>query len=78
MSRKPRVLLVIAVPLAILAHLAVTCAASAADSGDDQAATGYRAAYSLVLDERWGEAAASFADLAKRFPASEWADDAEF
>ncbi len=72
----PRLLTAVVLAAALL--LAAGPAARAAETGDDQAAAAYRAAYSLILDEKWPEAGQAFADLVKRFPKGEWTDDAEF
>ncbi len=38
----------------------------------------YRDGYSLILDEQWGEARKKFAELMRRYPRSEYRDDARF
>lgn len=38
----------------------------------------YRDGYRLILDEKWGEARRKFSELMKRYPRSEYRDDARF
>lgn len=46
--------------------------------GDDPAYALYREGYHAILEERWGDARKSFADITKRFPKSQYRDDADY
>ncbi len=52
--------------------------ARAAGDDDDPAYAGYKKAYELILDERWDEARKAFRELTKKYPDSEYRDDAEY
>jgi tetratricopeptide (TPR) repeat protein len=52
--------------------------APAEGDDDDPAYAGYKKAYELILDERWDEARKAFRELTKKYPDSEYRDDAEY
>lgn len=49
-----------------------------ADSQDDPAYTSYKAGYNDILDERWDDARKKFAEMLKKYPKSDFVDDAEY
>ncbi len=48
------------------------------DNPDDPAYAMYKEAYELILGERWEEARKKFRELTKKYPNSEYRDDAEY
>ena len=45
---------------------------------DDPALSMYKAGYELVLAEKWGEARKKLEEMVKKYPESEYADDAQY
>lgn len=52
--------------------------AFAQTGSEDEGYRSYRDAYNLILEEKWEEAREKFAEMRKRFPRSEYLDDAEY
>ncbi|MBI1807742.1 MAG: HEAT repeat domain-containing protein [Ignavibacteria bacterium] len=46
--------------------------------GDDPVYKIYKKGYNLILDEQWEEARKQFAEVVKKYPKSEYVDDAEY
>lgn len=59
-------------------HSADSPPAMTSDNQDDPAYTMYKEGYNDVLDERWEDARAKFAAMLKKYPKSEFADDAQY
>jgi hypothetical protein len=56
----------------------IAFAEPAAAEADDPAYQLYREGYHAILEEHWGAARKSFAELRQRYPRSKYGDDAEF
>jgi len=60
----------------LIVCVAVLCTLSSFAAREDT--TLYKEGYSLILQEKWGEAEKAFAEFSKRHPDSSWVDDAAF
>jgi len=60
------------------AHPAGARAETPGGNPDDPAYSLYRKGYNLILEEKWKEARDIFSEIIRKFPASEYVDDAEY
>ncbi|MBI1805006.1 MAG: HEAT repeat domain-containing protein [Ignavibacteriae bacterium] len=65
-------------PYAVAAATAEASFFDPQDDKNDPARSLYKEGYNLILDEQWDEARAMFADIIKKYPKSEYIDDAQY